>query len=299
MRIIRHFRPAGLWLGLLLLLGACGGLPPMEPLPPAEGEIGVERDLRYGEGERQVLDIYRPLGAEGPAPVVMYFHHGAFYIGDKAELSNRTLARALARRGFLVAVPNYRLYPEGRFPAFLEDAAAATAWMRREAAQFGGDPERVVLTGHSAGGYMAVMLTLDGQWLRQAGVPARAVRAGIGLAGPYVDHFTANPFLMQGIFGRVTDQERLMPENFARPGAPPLLLLAGSFDIVGGQYHAWQLGRRVRAAGGEAAWKIYFGLGHIGLLMSLPGLPSLAPVADDMAGFIRRHAGEAQRVALR
>lgn len=275
---------------LVLAFARCAGLP--EAGPAAGGEIRVERDIAYGEDPRHRLDIYHPPGAAAGAPVMMYFHHGAFYIGNKDEWSNQTFARSLARRGMLVVAPNYRLYPEGRFPAFLEDAAAATAWAWREAARLGGDPAKLVLSGHSAGGYIAVMLALDGQWLGRAGLPEGAARAAIGLAGPYVDHFTDSPILMQGIFGRATEREALMPEHFARPGAPPLLLLAGGLDIVGAQYHAWQLGRRVRAAGGEAEWQIYAAVGHIGLLMSLPGLPSLAPVADDMVAFIGRRLAQ-------
>ena len=111
----------------------------------------VERNLAYGEHARHVLDVYRPLGEapEGGHPVLIFLHGGGFIRGDKADREN--FGRYFSRHGVLTIVPNYRLGPESHWPAGAEDAAAVFAWAREHVARRGGNPQRIILAGESAG----------------------------------------------------------------------------------------------------------------------------------------------------
>ncbi len=287
----RAHAPAPPRLALLLLAAlltsGCVAVHTDIALAPPEAVV-VERDITYGAGERSRLDIYRQPAPPGARrPLIIYFHPGAFYIGNKAELPNQVFATALARRGAVVVVPNYSLWPEGRFPRFLEDGAEAVAWARRNAERLGADPDALILSGHSAGAYIGVMLAMDSRFLAAQGVPATSVAGAVGLAGMYVFGFD-NPLLMQGVFAGHPEPERQRPAHFARPGAPPLLLMAGGLDPVGAQFQTLLMAERVRGKGGEAETQIYLPLGHMDLLSSLPGMPSLAPVPDDVMEFVRR-----------
>lgn len=122
----------------------------------APGGFSVRRNLAYRPGPRGRMDLYLPRQAQG-APLVVFFYGGSWQEGDKAMY--RFVGAALAARGCMVAIPDYRLYPQVRFPEFLEDCAAATAFARRLA-----PAAPLVLMGHSAGAYNAAMLALDAQF---------------------------------------------------------------------------------------------------------------------------------------
>src|SRR4051812_5136564 len=116
----------------------------------------VQRNIAYGQGERHKFDVYLPKAFTPPAPVVLFFYGGAFRAGRKEEY--RIVGEALASKGIITAVADYRIHPEGHFPEFLEDGAAAVAAVHARIAEFGGDPSRLFLCGHSAGAYISVML---------------------------------------------------------------------------------------------------------------------------------------------
>ena len=160
------------------------GCSPLGLLNWVNPEPGYDRiELAYGGHPRQRLDLYRPKGATGPLPVVVFFYGGGWEAGDRAGY--RFAALALVEQGFVVAVPDYRVHPEVGFPAFLEDSAKAVAFVHAHAAKHGGDPRRLFLMGHSAGAYNAAMLALDPRPLAAEGVPAAAISGMVGLAGPY------------------------------------------------------------------------------------------------------------------
>ena len=151
--------------------------------PPGRAGLKVTRHLSYGEGARRRLDLYRPARTVGKLPVIVFFYGGSWQSGERADFG--FVAARLARRGFLVAVPDYRVFPEVGFPGFLEDAAQAVAWMFDHAAGHGGDATSLFLMGHSAGAYNAVMLALAPDYLLTAGASAARLAGVIGLAGPY------------------------------------------------------------------------------------------------------------------
>lgn len=241
-------------------------------------------DIAYGEGSRRQLDLYAPRRRDGRTrlPIIAFFYGGNWASGLKQGYG--FVGRALAARGYLVAIPDYRLVPEVRFPAFVEDGAAAVEWIVANAAEQGGDPQCIVLMGHSAGAHIAAMLALDPQWLGEA---RRSVRGLIGLAGPYDFLPLAGP-VTRAAFGQARDLASTQPVNFAAPGAPPALLLHGGGDRTVLPRNSRELARRLAAAGGDSRLKIYPQLGHISILTAL-ALPFRyrAPVLADATAFAR------------
>ncbi|MCK8783335.1 alpha/beta hydrolase [Roseomonas sp. NAR14] len=205
-------------------------------------------------------------------PLVVFFYGGNWDSGARGLY--RFVAATLARQGWAVAVPDYRLYPEIRFPAFLEDCAAAVAFLARERAALGLPPGPVVLAGHSAGAYNAVMLALDRRWLSRAGAPPPA--GAVGLAGPY-DFLPLESGMLRDLFRADADPGGLpatQPIAYARADAPPLLLLTGTDDTTVRPANSERLAARQRALGAEARLVEYPGLGHVGLIATFArGLP--------------------------
>jgi acetyl esterase/lipase len=208
---------------LPLLAGCTPSLGAFDSLTPRDAGVQrVAHDVAYGDGPRRKLDVYAPAEAHEALPIIVFIYGGSWATGDKDDYE--FLGAALASRGFVTVVPDYRLVPEVRFPGFVEDCAAAVRWVGDHIAEYGGDGRRIVLMGHSAGGYNAVMLALAGDYLRSAGVPAGAIRGAIGLAGPY-DFLPFDVDATRNAFGQASDPQLTQPVHFARPDAPPLLLL--------------------------------------------------------------------------
>lgn len=279
-------------MGLLLLatslLNACTGL-----LDVGNGHAThIVRDLPYAEGVRHTLDAYVPQsGAQAQTargrPVVVFFYGGSWQHGDKARY--RFAANALARHGYLTFVPDYRLYPAVRYPDFLRDAAQAVRYARAHAAEYGGDPERLVLVGHSAGAYIAVMLALDSRWLQQAGVAPAAIQATVGLAGPY-DFLPLTDPALQRIFATPEGLRSTQPIAHARGGAAPMLLMAGTGDTVVDPGNTVRLAERLRADGASVETILVPGAGHTALIAAFaPALRFLNPSLADTVSFIDRH----------
>jgi acetyl esterase/lipase len=253
----------------------------LNALVPDQG-YRVVPDLAYGELQRQRLDVYVPDGLEGAAPVVVFFYGGRWQSGDKGEY--RFVGEALAARGFVVVIPDYRRYPEVRFPGFVEDGAAAVAWARGGIAAHGGDPGSIHLMGHSAGAQIAALLALDPHY-RAAG----AVHSLVGLAGPY-DFLPLDDPTLERIFA-VGDLAATQPITFAGDRAPPTLLLHGTDDETVRPANSERLAAALAAAGNRVELELYPALGHIALVAALAApLRWLAPVLDDVTRFLRATA---------
>jgi acetyl esterase/lipase len=285
----RIISPAALLLrlaaGLALLLPAAGCAPArlLNALVPGDG-YRLERDLAYGANPRQRLDLYLPDGLGSPAPVVVFFYGGSWQYGSKADY--RFVGQALAAQGLIVAIVDYRLHPEARFPGFVEDGAKAVAWVQANIAAHGGDPGRIHLLGHSAGAHIAALLALDRRYLAAAGVEADDLAAMIGLAGPY-DFLPIRSPSIKAVFA-VPDLAQTQPITFARAGAPPLLLLTGDQDETVDPGNSDRLARAVAAAGGQARAQHYPRLGHVGIVLALAAPTRwIAPVLADVVAFIK------------
>ena len=274
------------FLGLLaaLALSACSPLRTFNALVPKDpGVPRVAKDQAFGPGSRGRLDLYAPAGAKGPLPVIVFFYGGSWKEGDKESYG--WVARALAAQGFLVAVPDYRLVPAVRFPTFLEDGAAAVKWVRANAGRFGGDPERIVLSGHSAGAYNAAMLALDPRWL---GADRSAVRGWIGIAGPY-SFLPLDVEVTRNAFGRAADLPATQPINFASADDPASLLLVAGKDTLVGPRSSDELQAALRRAGAPVETRVYPNVDHSGILAAVARpFRGQAPVLPDVAAFARQ-----------
>jgi acetyl esterase/lipase len=269
---------------LTLLTGACSPTAVLNALAPTRG-VSVHRDIAYAAEPRQRLDIYAPdEGTEPARPIVVFFYGGSWESGDRSLY--RFLGAELAARGIVTVIPDYRVYPEVRFPAFMHDAATATAWAHGHAGAFRGDPASLFLMGHSAGGQIATLLALDGEYLDADGLAPRQIAGVIGLAGPY-DFLPLRSATLKAIFGPEPQWPRSQPINYVRPGAPPMLLAAGSDDTIVDPGNATRLAARLRAAGDAVTETIYPRIGHEMLIGAFATpLAFAAPVRRDVLGFI-------------
>ncbi len=271
-------------LRLLLLLpavlGGCSSADLVNALAPRD-DFRLVADLAYGDNPRQKLDLYLPLAEGGPKPVVLFFYGGNWDSGSKADYL--FLGEALAARGFIVAIADYRIYPEVKYPAFLADCAAAARWTFAHIADYGGDPARVSLMGHSAGGYNAMMLALDPEWLG----PERArIKSVVGLAGPY-DFLPLTDPTLKAIFGTASDLALTQPIRYADAGAPPVLLATGRLDTIVSPGNVTRLAARLEEKGAAVEIRRYALLGHITLIGSFARpLRWITPVRDDVAEFL-------------
>lgn len=238
------------------------------------------REQGYGQSLRHKLDVYSPASQSQSTPVVVFFYGGGWEDGDRCFY--RFVAMALAEHGIATVVPDYRLYPEVRFPTFLQDGARAVDWVRRHAGEFGGDPSRIFLMGHSAGAYIAAMLALDPQWR------VHGLRGVIGLAGPY-DFLPLHSDVLREIFGPPETLSQTQPINFVTPAAPPMLLIHGARDRIVLPRNSTRLAARLRETGCIAEERVYPLIGHKLLVAALAKpFRLLAPVLRDSVDFIRR-----------
>ncbi len=275
-------------LGLLLVgVAGCSPLPFLNAVIPTDG-YGITRGLTYGDDPRQHLDIYVPHGLDRPAKVVVFFYGGRWQFGSREDYL--FAAQALVSQGLVTVVPDYRLYPQVRFPGFVEDGAQAVKWVKTHIAEYGGDPDQVYLMGHSAGAHIAALLALDPRYLEHD-----AVRGLIGLAGPY-DFLPLTSDDLKQIFSASVDKDeggnlaKSQPINFADATDPPALLLTGRDDTTVDPGNSLRLAQKIRDLGGEARVKLYPDLGHAGIVGALAApLRHWAPILEDAVGFIKEH----------
>lgn len=271
---------------------ASAGLDSLNALEPA-WSVKVARDIPYAPGERRTLDVYAPRRNDGAAPVVVFFYGGGWDSGDKGMYP--FVGKALASHGYVAVIPDYRVYPGARYPLFLQDSAKAVAWAKAHAGAYGGDASRLVLMGHSAGAYNAVMLALDDRWLAAEGLDAkRDVKGVVGLAGPYDFLPLTSPRLME-IFGPKDARPATQPINHVSAGAPPMLLAHDLGDTVVYPRNTENLAAKLKANGDPVETRYYKGLSHALLVGALATpLRFLGPVFRDVTGFIDRLAAKPQ-----
>lgn len=270
---------------LLLVLSACSPVKLLNALTP-DSTFDKTAGIAYGDDPRQKLDVYVPRHALPDAPVVVFFYGGSWNSGAREDYN--FVGEALASRGIVAVVADYRLYPQVRYPLFLQDAARAVAWTKANIREFSGNPQRLYLMGHSSGGYNAAMLALDGDLLAAAGMSPKDLRGWIGLAGPYDFLPIENP-AVSPVFFWPDSPPQSQPINHVSRDAPPALLIAASEDeLVNPTRNTGGLAHKLRAAGVPVQDFYYSRPNHITLVATLSRpLRGLAPVLDQVVGFIK------------
>ncbi|WP_197454785.1 alpha/beta hydrolase [Stieleria varia] len=192
--------------------------------------------------ERCRLDVYHPTDKTG-YPTVVWFHGGGLTGG------NRSVPKALQDKGIAVVAVNYRLSPKVTSPTYVQDAAAAVAWTIQNISTYGGDPDKVFVSGHSAGGYLTSMVGLDKRYLAEHDIDADRLAGLIPYSGHTITHFTVRS--ERGIDGKQPIVDEMAPLYHVRPDAPPILLITGNreLEMLGRYEENAYLWRMLKVAG--------------------------------------------------
>ena len=261
----------------------------------AQGKVGsTQLNQPYGPGAAQQSDVYLPpADLPRPAhgwPVVVFFHGGSWVRGHRSEY--RFVGQALASRGMVAVMADYRLYPEVKYPEFLRDGAALVAWVLQQAPTWQADAHQVFTMGHSAGAYNAAMLAVDPRWLGEVGLSPQALAGWIGLAGPY-DFLPIEDVEVKPVFDHPHSPPDSQVVFHARVGGPPAWLAYAPQDpYVNPQVNSIRLGERLRALGVPSTLREVAQANHVSLVgMLSPVLSPWVPLLDEVSDFVHHTQG--------
>ena len=275
------------------LLTACSAVDVLNATVPTntyQRTEGIAYGPEGGAQGRQKLDVYQPASganlAKGRVPMVVFFYGGSWSSGDRADY--RFVGEALASQGIVAVIADYRLSPSVRYPAFLEDSALAMRWAFDHAEQYGANPGRVFVMGHSAGAYNAAMLALDKRWLGAVDLSPARLAGWIGLAGPY-DFLPIGDAKTQVAFNWPNTPADSQPLVFASRASPPALLLAPTHDtVVNAQRSTVAMANKLRVSGVKVQFELFDTVSHITLVASMAAvLRGRAPVLERVAAFVQ------------
>lgn len=255
-----RLKPLAATLTAVTTLAACAPVTVLNGITPSS-TFDRTKNVSFGQGTRDTLDIYRAEKPKADAPVLVFVHGGSWDSGSKGIY--KFLAEGFTKSGYDIVVPNYRLYPDAKFPNFLEDNARAVAFT---ADAF---PERkIVLVGHSAGAYNVLMLGLRDEYLSNAGVDRCATISGIvGLAAPVGLAPLTGERLIEIFPERFTADDAVI-NNVTGP-TPAVFLGHGEKDTTVSPKNSTALADKITARGGVAQAKIYPGQSHIDVVKVL------------------------------
>ncbi|HTR87362.1 MAG TPA: alpha/beta hydrolase [Reyranella sp.] len=269
----------GLLAGVAALIGA-GAAAALLNRIVLRGGYTLQADIPYGEGPRHKLDLYLPKRPREDGIAILFFHGGGWREGDKAD--NQFVGQALAARGVTVVIADYRLFPEVRFPSFLEDGARAVRWA---VDRIGAD--KLFIMGHSAGAEIAAMLMADTPYLQAVGVDRMKLRGLIGLSGPY-DFPPSGPINAEVFVG--SDRRAIETITYVHAPLPPALLIHGLEDDYVPAASSERMAAAWRKAGAPVELKLYPGVAHGDLIGAFGDLiHKRATTRDDVLAWIDAH----------
>ncbi|MCS6761091.1 MAG: alpha/beta hydrolase [Candidatus Devosia symbiotica] len=248
------------------------------------GTTKVGDSIAYADGPRHRLDVYAPEARGAAAPVVFFIYGGGWNRGERSDY--QFVGRALAARGFVTVIADYRLVPEVQFPGFLEDNANALKWVQDNIANYGGDANRLFLAGHSAGSYNATMLALDPSFLREYSVTMNILGVA-ALSGPY-DFYPFEYSEVQNAFGSAPNPQGTQPINLVTPQTPPMYLATGTTDPIVRMQNTERFAQKLKDNGVWVTTRYYEGFGHMEPIIAMGALWRWRmPVLDDMVAFFQ------------
>ncbi len=250
--------------------------------------VRVNKDIAYGDDALHRLDMYVPanVNKRHDIPILVFIHGGNWQQGNKNLY--RFVGSHFAKNGYMVIIPNYRKYPQVKYPDFVEDAADAVAWAYKNGEKYGGNPETLYLMGHSAGGHIAAMLSSDQHYLEDAGVPFNNIKAFAGLAGPY--DFIPKEKDLKDIFGPPEKYKDMQATTFIDGSEPPMLLLHGSEDETVYFSNIEKLEAALKQKKMPVEHKVYQGVGHIKMVTAFTWLyGDAAPISQDVLAFFAKY----------
>ena len=251
--------------------------------------IRIVRNLAYATGAdyaggRGKLDLYIPAGA-GPHPVILFFHGGGLYNGDKATLV--ALGPRFAALGYLVAAPNYRLSPEYAYPAYIEDAALAFRWVWDHIRDHGGDPERIAVSGGSAGGHIAALLSVDERYLRAHDQGLQHIRASLPITGLMNAERAGRE---RHLLTWKADSELVReasPIRYVATGLPPMLITVADRDTENRRTQNVEMFDAMKEAGAEVEFEWLVDRTHNSILPNM--IKEGDRTVELLLDFLRRH----------
>jgi acetyl esterase/lipase len=250
-----------------------------------------ERDVAFHLDMAPRLDVYWPGEGEG-YPVLIFVHGGSWKDYDKKLFA--PVAQKLLPEGMVVVIPDYTLYPDATYEQMARETAAAIAWTLENAARYGGDPDRIIVAGHSAGAHLSGLAVLDPRYLEELGHSSDEICGWIGMSGVYdiqaeYDYWVdkgSTPEVMLEVMGGQQNFGQASPLSYVRAGLPPLLVIHGDEDetvpvAISTAFHA-----ALQAAGAPSRLIVYPGAGHSDYLFA--GLSEeRAPIVDHIVQFVQ------------
>lgn len=279
------------WLAGLfgMLLTACRPVTLLNAVVP-KGQMQILRDIPFGVLPEQTLDIYQPrLLSNQLLPVIVFFYGGSWDSGSKQDYL--FVAEALTAQGYLVVIPDYRHFPQVKFPQLMQDPALAFQWVKQHITAYHGDPQRLFMMGHSAGAHLAMMLSLNEEYLATVGLHPDAIAGTVGLAGAY-DFLPLGSNRLRVIFAPAELEWMSQPIHFVNGRNPPLLLLTGTHDRTVWPKNSINLANAVKTKGGSVELITYQGYDHVDIIAKLARpLRGDSPLLDDILHWLRLHGG--------
>jgi len=248
-----------------LLAASCAPVDLLNTLVSQDG-FSVKKDINYGINPRQNLDVYLPKNVDRDKPVIMFNYGGSWQYGNKNDYL--FVAQSFTSYGYVVVIPNYRIYPDAVFPDFLDDTASAVAWVHQNIHSYGAGNKNIILIGHSAGAYNSVMVALNKHYMKKAGGSTKWISAVIGIAGPY-DFLPIKGKVLNKIFSPTEDQESMEVMSHVRGNAPRMLLLTGLDDRLVLPENSLRLYNGLKEKGNDVTLRTYDGVGHYGIAVGL------------------------------
>lgn len=268
------------------LLTACSAVDVLNATVSTDTYLRTE-DIAYGPHPRQRVDVYQPNPAVSNPPMVVFFYGGSWSSGERADY--RFVGEALASQGIVTVVADYRLSPEFRYPVFVQDSASAVRWAFAHARDYGVNPSRIFVMGHSAGGYNAAMLALDKRWLAAEGLSPSQLAGWIGLAGPY-DFLPIGDKKTQVAFNWPGTPADSQPLFHASRASPPALLLAPAKDTVVDPVRSTvAMAQKLKSSGVLVESELFDSVSHVTLVASMASvLRGRAPVLERVTAFVQQ-----------
>jgi acetyl esterase/lipase len=271
---------------LPLTLTSCGylGLYFANSLAHFDNYTAIE-DIAYSDHELNRLSVYLPGHKDTSRATVIFFYGGCW---GGCETLNKEhylfVAQALTAKGFNVVIPDYRRHPKVKFDSIMHDASHVVEWVKAHIADYGGDPNKLFLMGHSAGAHIAAMLTLNETYLKPD--TYRSIKGFIGLAGAY-DFLPFTDDYQPIVFGPVKNYPNTQPVNFVDGTEPPLLLLYGNDDSIVKPINIESLTRIVQRKGGRVESHRYDDINHIEIMgaLTIP-FQTEQPILKDIVAFV-------------
>jgi acetyl esterase/lipase len=272
---------------LLVLLAGCS------PLAYVNFQVSrslqTAKDIAYGDKDGQRLDVYtRP---DIPSKGVIIFAHGGYWdTGTKNDYP--FLADSFTELGYTTVTVGYRLVPTVTFPGYVGDVALAVKWTVDNIAQYGGNPEKILLMGHSAGAHIAALVAFDERYLARQGLPQDTITGFIGLAGPY-DFLPVAPDDVRSIaaLGALETYADTQPINFVDSNDPPALIGYTLKDRTVNPNNSIRFVAKIREVGGSVEEHQYDGVDHVTILGSLARASRFfnEAILEDITAFLESH----------